>query len=63
VTEVKSYFVYSTVPESLSNHGDVYYPKIKMSYVILTTDLSYYEIRQLDGVYEVRECETGSLCK
>ena len=54
---MKQYYVYSHKPEGLKEIGEVYYPKIKMSFVILTTDKELYEIHCIDGVYDARECE------
>ncbi|MCP1184967.1 hypothetical protein [Paenibacillus sp. 1781tsa1] len=58
---MKNYFVYTNEPELLEVVGSVYYPKIKMSYVIFTTDLETTEIWKIPSVYEVRECEMGRL--
>lgn len=59
---MKQYYVYSQNPEKLKGIGEIFYPKIKMSYVILMTDKELHEIRTFDGVYDARECEIGKLC-
>lgn len=59
---MKQYYVYTHEPERLNDIGEVYYPKIKMSFVILTTDKELYEIRSIKGVYDARECKEGKLC-
>lgn len=58
---MKDYYVYTNEPESLKDFGQVYHPKIKMSYVLFSTELELTEIWCLPGVYEARECEKGSI--
>ena len=58
---MNQYYVYTTEPELLKEKGQVYYPKIKMSFVVLTTDCEVYEIRSIGGVYDVKECPTMML--
>lgn len=58
---MKQYYVYSHDPEKLNEIGEVHYPKIKMSFVILTTEKELHQIWSTEGVYEARECDMGSV--
>ncbi|MEC4565479.1 hypothetical protein L8C07_05935 [Paenibacillus sp. CMAA1739] len=51
---LNEYFVYTKQPELLEEYGEVYYPKIKVSFVHLKTKLHKEEVWRLKGVYEVR---------
>lgn len=59
---MKDYYVYSHDPKILENHGEVYYPRLRTSFVLLRTSLELHEIRNIEGVYDARECEIGHLC-
>ncbi|MNK73656.1 hypothetical protein D3C87_931540 [compost metagenome] len=58
----QQYIVYTNEPHLLAEYGEVYVPKIKMSFVVLTTDMDLLGVCNLPGVYEARECEKGRLC-
>ncbi|MFB5759007.1 hypothetical protein [Paenibacillus medicaginis] len=58
---MKQYFVYTNEPELLNPFGDVYIPKLKMSFVVLTSELDITDVWNLPGVYEAKECEKGTL--
>lgn len=59
--KLNQFYVYTNEPEKLTDIGEVYYPKIKMSYVMLLTNKLLHEVRSVEGVYDVRVCETGSV--
>lgn len=58
---MNEYVVYSTNPSLLETVGEVYYPRIRMSFVLLKTELTLHEVRQLEGVYEARTSREGQL--
>lgn len=60
--DYKDYYVYSHNPKLLEEHGEIYYPKLKVDYVLMRTDLELHEIEYISGVYDARECEVGRLC-
>lgn len=56
---MNTYFVYTNNPTTLEAYGSVYYPRVKMSWVGVETELEKYEVCNIEGVYEVREAEEG----
>ncbi|KZE65044.1 hypothetical protein AV545_03740 [Paenibacillus jamilae] len=51
---MNEYFVYTEQPQLLENYGEIYYPKIKVNFVGFKTDLNQEEVRNIEGVQEVR---------